>query len=268
MTPLPPGGDAAWRQLLANTLGHGEAVAPRGQPTREVLHTQQLRCRLGQPVVTSPARRLNYRFMAAEALWILAGDNRLAPLTRFVERMADFSDDGKTLAGAYGPRVVPQLPYVIDALLKDPNTRQAVIGIWTPNPEPSKDIPCTLSLGFSLRGHELHCHAQMRSSDVWLGIPYDIFSFSCVAFYVTCMYNLRVREHRVLPGQLTITATSSHLYERDVDKARSVLATPPSREVEPVPEDLVLEGAWDLLKTDLEALRDEHRGCRHWRPRP
>jgi len=253
-----PGGSAAWRKLLCEILANGRDVAPRGQPTKEVLHTNFITVDMGRAVVTDPLRKLNYQFQCAEALWILGGDNRLEPLTKYVKRMAQFSDDGVTLAGAYGPRIVPQLPYVVSALVVDRDTRQAVLSIWTPSPKPSKDIPCTVAVAFSIRDDRLHQHVFMRSSDAWLGIPYDIFSFSCVGLRVACSHNADISQPRpVLPGQLTISMTSSHLYERDLEAVHKVLNADPAQPIEPMRDEIIAEGKWNWLERDLIGQRDD-----------
>ncbi len=225
-------GDTAWRHLMLDILEHGKEVSPRGQPTIEVLHTNNIVLDMGRAVVTSPERKLNYQFMCAEALWILDGDNQLEPLTKYNKRMAQFSDDGETLAGAYGPRIMPQIQYVVNALWKDRDTRQATLSIWTPNPEPSKDMPCTVAMVFSIRDSRLHQHVFMRSSDAWLGIPYDIFRFACVGLHILAEFNNIIEHNYVSPGQLTISMTSSHIYKRDFEKVFKVLKSPTP---EPIP---------------------------------
>lgn len=234
--------NTAWRDRLASVIAGGEAVRPRGQPCVEQLH-QATVVDLERSLITLAARKLNHRFAAAEALWILNGSDRLSDLLPFNSRMAEFSDDGVTLAGAYGPRIVPQLPWVVSRLLADPGTRQAVASIWTPTPRESKDIPCTIALTFMIRGGLLHCHAFMRSSDVWLGLPYDLFSFSQVALHVLARVNSHRRNTRraltedelerdgpyaaVRPGQLYLTAASSHLYDVNREAAEAALKQAP-----------------------------------------
>jgi thymidylate synthase len=261
-------GDLAWRDALRTVIAEGQHVSPRGKGTTELL-VNSVTVDLARSVVTTPARKLNYRFMCAEALWILDGGNELAPLTRFVKRMADFSDDGVTLAGAYGPRLVPQLSYVVQALVSDRSTRQAVASIWTPNPAPSKDIPCSLVAVFSIRQNRLYQHVMMRSSDLWLGLPYDLFSFSCWGIYVACKVNmsLKVLGQPFTPvglGHLTVTATSSHLYDDNLEAAQMSLAGVPGRAQESCPLSLVIAGDWDRLRDDLEAQREGGTGT-HWR---
>lgn len=252
---VAPTADEAWRDLLRVLLTDGRPVAPRGQSTVEVLHHVSLTVDLNHPVITQPARKLNYRFMAAEALWIAQGRQDLEFLTEVNPRMADFSDDGKTLAGAYGPRIRPQVPYVVQCLLRDRDTRQAAMTIWTPTPAPSRDIPCTVAMVFSIRDNRLYQHAFMRSSDAWLGIPYDVFSFAMLGIEVACLHNQKSPQPIGL-GHLTITCTSSHLYEQHYEAARDILSN--SLNVVHVPTvrpGLVVNGNIDTIFARIEMCR-------------
>lgn len=253
---VAPTADQAWIGLLRTLLIEGQTVSPRGMQTLELLHHVSLTVDLNHPVVTHPTRKLNYRFMAAEALWIQAGRNELADLTRVNPKMADYSDDGVTLAGAYGPRIRPQVPYVAQALVRDRNTRQAALTIWTPSPEPSKDLPCTVAMVFSIRNHRLYQHVFMRSSDAWLGVPYDVFSFSLLGIEVACLYNQAAKDHSIGLGHLTVTMTSSHLYEEHWSAAGSIVSKPGLAEDVPPTVNPAL-----VVKGDFEAIRQRVLAC-------
>ena len=212
----------AWLRTLQKLHDHGNAVAPRGYLTYELPHhTVCIDTR--QPVLLVPERKLSYGFMAAEAYWILTGDNRVSTIAPFNKNISQFSDDGETFAGAYGPRILEQLDYVVEKLAQDELTRQAGLTIWQPNPAASKDIPCTVAIWFQLREHRLHCHVFMRSSDVWLGLPYDLFNFSMLTHLVCA--KVRTRTNRLLlePGHLYLTMASSHLYDKQLREAEEVL---------------------------------------------
>lgn len=164
------------------------------------------------PVLNSKVRALGYRFMFAEAAWMMSGMNTVKHIAPYSNRISDFSDDGVFYKGAYGPKIVDQLPYVVESLADDHDTRQAVINIWRENPRRSKDVPCTLSLQFLRRGHRLHTVASMRSSDAWLGLPYDCFNFTMITCGVIAL--LRQKTLDILDlGYLTVNAGSGHLYE-------------------------------------------------------
>jgi thymidylate synthase len=136
--------------------------------------------------------------------------------------IANFSDNGETFFGAYGPKILDQVRHVIDTLVNDPWSRQAVITIWRENPPSSKDIPCTISAQFFIRDGKLHCVDNMRSSDVWLGLPYDMFNFSMLSAYIAlAIWNKTNR--RIHLGQLSMNLGSLHLYDTNRKAAQRCL---------------------------------------------
>lgn len=248
--------DEAWLARLTNIMCLGEEVSPRGQKTRELISSRTV-VDMRRPVLTLPERKLNYQFMAAEAYWILVGDNRVAGIAPWNKHIAQFSDDGETFAGAYGPKIRNQLGWVVTQLLKDQDTRQAVLTIWERNPAPSKDIPCTVAFQFLIRQDRLHVLATMRSSDVWLGLPYDCFNFSMLGLEV-CR-QLRLAGLRTLePGLLYLTAGSSHLYERNWLEAEACMPVRP-KETPKVPQD-IWDGTSVSVLEMLGHLRDTKKG--------
>lgn len=212
--------DQVWLQLLDRINRYGEPHAPRDIPTREILG-QQTVIDMRYPIVTVPERKIGYKFMAAEAAWILSGDDRVSTISPFSRNISNFSDNGETFFGAYGPKIVDQLAYVVKTLEQDPDSRQAVLNIWRENPAKSKDIPCSISIQFLIRNNRLHCQYTMRSSDAWLGWVYDVFNFSMLSGVV--LLGLSERFPQLELGFLTLTAGSQHLYDRDKDGYNAVL---------------------------------------------
>lgn len=203
-----------WVNLLAKIIVNGRGSSPRDQATKELIPAQLYITDMRNNILNHPARGLSFRFMVAEWLWITAGYHDVATIARYNKNIAQFSDDGVTFNGAYGPRIQPQMAYLLNTLQK-PDSRQAVASIWTPNPGPSKDIPCTLTWQMFVRDGKLHAIVNMRSSDIWLGLPYDFFNFSMMSMEVAGSLNLE-------PGSMTFNLGSSHLYRRDLDKAMEV----------------------------------------------
>lgn len=251
-----------WQNQVTEIIDSGEKVAPRGQPTLELLHRTTV-VDMRRPILTVAERKLNYRFMAAEAFWILSGLDTTADIVPWNSKIADFSDDGVKFAGAYGPMVYSQLHYVVGKLM-DPDTRQATMTIWRPNPAPSKDIPCTIAIDFKIRQNRLSAHVFMRSSDVWLGLPYDVFNFSMLGHLVCALLRQRDPELTLEPGRLYLTAASSHLYERNLEDAR-VASESLVVEVarfglgEPMTPEILYRDPVFLLST-LQRLRDAKAG--------
>lgn len=200
-----------WQQKVKEVLDNPDFISsPRGMEVKEQLS--------GHYQVEMPAyitlidRKVNVPFMLAEAAWIISGSNRLEDITPYMKRYANFSDDGVFLRGAYGPKVVDQLGYVVDSIEKDQDTRQAFLNIWRERPGTSKDIPCTTSIQFLLREGKLNIVVTMRSQDIVLGYTYDVFTFSMIAKSVQLLLRARGIESEL--GTLYLNAGSLHIYER------------------------------------------------------
>lgn len=165
-----------------------------------------------EPVINATNRKIGYRFMAAEALYILEGRNDIDFLEQYVPGFSRFSDDGFFQAGAYGPKIMDQLPYILRAIEKDENTRQAVLTIWRERPYDSKDIPCTIGMQFLPKDGVLDTVVYMRSSDAYTGLIYDTFCFAVISSIVAYFTSMGL-------GRSSIMMGSSHLYERDATAA-------------------------------------------------
>lgn len=136
-------GDALFRYALQTVISDGVSSAPRGKPVIELPYPIVLVLENpAAPLVTSPGRRVNYRFGMAEAMWILSGRDDLESLRPYNKLMATYSDDGVRMWGAYGPLVMGQLPHVISTLKRDRDSRQAISVSWRPmvhEVQPSSD---------------------------------------------------------------------------------------------------------------------------------
>ena len=248
----------AWLSLLSTISRDGEDIAPRGIPTKEILaHTSVID--MNSPIVNIPERKLNYRFMFAEAWWILSGSNRVADIAQYMKNIAQFSDNGITFRGAYGPKIVEQLDYIVETLAKDQNTRQAVLNIWRENPRPTKDYPCTLNMQWLIRDGKLNCMTNMRSSDAWLGWVYDVFNFSMISNWVL----IALRENRGIElelGNLYLTAGSQHLYSHNYEAAGDLLSIYSEGCVQEVDESINTKSCVhpDVILETLELLAESY----------
>jgi thymidylate synthase len=201
-----------YQQHLTDILTKGSYATCRGHEIIECIG-KSITIPMSEPLITLAGRRLNYKFACGEAAWIMSGSNRVEDIAYCNKRIANFSDDGEFFFGAYGVKIVEQLPYIIRAFEKDPATRQAVLTIWRERPYDSKDIPCTVSIQWLLRDGKLHVIDNMRSSDCWLGLPYDLFNFSLLSAGLAIMLSNRLGQ-KITLGNLTLTAGSSHLYTK------------------------------------------------------
>ena len=206
-----------WHRLLFNLYNMGEPLAPRGIKTHELTGVTIAVQNPLRNILTSDERNLNYRFMTAEWLWIWFGLEDAKTIGRYNSRIVQFADPVTGIFdGAYGPRISRQLPRILETLKSDSSSRQAVIQIYSPSPAGSADHPCTVSIQFMIRQNKLRTIVTMRSSDVWLGLPYDFFNFSMIANLIAYSCNVGL-------GSLTMHLGSSHLYDTNRPSAYTIL---------------------------------------------
>lgn len=153
-------------------------------------------------VSLSPERDANPFFHLFEALWMLAGRADLEFLTQFVPRFKEFSDDGRTLNGAYGWRWryhfgTDQLYDVISELQANPASRRAVIAMWDGRhdrlPHNSRDIPCNTHVYLRVLDGRLNLGVCCRSNDiVWGAYGANVVHFSFLQEFIAAALELEV----------------------------------------------------------------------------
>jgi thymidylate synthase len=161
-------------------------------------------------------RRMHMALGAAEAIQLCAGVGFPELTNATSSQIAAFvTDPDGTIHGNYGKRVGFQLVDVVTKLNVDRSTRQAVIAVWDHQKDSAfrrpmpKDIPCTLSITFSASSGALDMSVTMRSNDVWLGVPYDVFQFRQLQRTISNVTNIPM-------GQYTHHAVSMHAYDKDM----------------------------------------------------
>lgn len=201
-------------ELLRWLRDHGEASSPRGEKTHELFDVV-MKLDPHHVLVTGINRGISLKLISMEGLQLISGTTFPRRTILAAPNMARFTD-GEVFHGAYGPRIAPQLPGVVSRLMKDPDSRQALMTVWNPlydlggDPQP-RDVPCTALIQFFIRKNALVMHVTMRSNDAWWGTPHDWGQFS----------QLQLAMARVLDvdaGSYYHHAVSFHLYERDFDK--------------------------------------------------
>lgn len=217
----------------------GDTVSPRGMATTEVLGAHLCLTQPRRRFVDVPDQRvLNPAFAVAEALWILSGSDD-AWIFQYNRSLLRYADDG-VLQGAYGPRMrcwagIDQLDQVRRLLQRDPDTRQAVIQLYDPQRDTQghRDVPCTLGYRFYLRRGRLHMHTTMRSQDLWLGFPYDIFTNTLIQELMAGWLGVEL-------GEYNHHVDSLHLYAQHIDTALNLPTEP-----EPSPVLPAVQVVWD-----------------------
>jgi len=165
-------------------------------------------------IMKSKLRNLPMKYAIGELLWYNSGNNSLKEIQKYTSGWNRMSDDGVTVNSNYGWCIknkygFNQWEWCKEELRKNPNSRRAVIHIKEPSDKESKDVNCTVCLQFFIREGKLFCTVYMRSNDIWMGFPYDVFQFTCMQIQMSMELGVEL-------GTYTHIAGSLHLYNRNV----------------------------------------------------
>lgn len=214
----------AFYYTLRSLMRDGSVRSSRNGKVRELRNVRISVEQAWPPHIINENRKASLPAQLAETLWILAGRNDVGWLSKYLPRAVDFSDDGETWRGGYGPRLrdyrgVDQLAHVVDLLREDSETRRAVINIYDPeiDSEDGKDIPCNNMLYFSIRDEKLDVSVTARSNDIWWGWSgINTFEWSVLQALVAELVGVKV-------GSITYFIANLHIYGHHWEKAEAVL---------------------------------------------
>lgn len=238
--------DNLWYDAVRSLL-RTPMIKSRDGECAETLAYSALLVNTEESVLRSAQRKLSHRYAAAELLWYMSGSNHGDLITKFAPQYARFLVDG-VAEGGYGPRLFPNdgatssgaVVDVIKELRRNRNSRRAYISVFQSQDlslaisREVKDVPCTIGLQFFIRKNQLDCIATMRSNDVWLGMPYDIFAFTQIQRLIAAQLMVGV-------GWYCHQVGSLHLYERNHEAAATIL---PEWEAQP------FNKAWSVPHND------------------
>lgn len=223
----------AWVGIAHDIFKHGSRLESRDGGCTELTGFGFRLSNIDHCLAT--VRKASLIYAAAETLWYLSGSDDVRVVEAYAPQYRRFAQPGTNRAhGAYGKRWVDspaflmakattglEFPSQLDAAVamikKSPNTRQCLVGMWDHGDlvhgqtGEINDIPCTVAIQFLLRNDKLHSVVTMRSNDLWLGTPYDVFAFTTFQRIVA----LRLGAE---PGTYTHVAGSMHVYDRNRDK--------------------------------------------------
>lgn len=228
--------------VVSRVLNHGRQRSPRGINTFDLGLTilELATPRYAMPLSTG--RQLNGRIAVVEALQLIGGFSSPDMIRWASSNMARLTlDETGVQYGSYGRRVGRQVLHVVNKLRADHHTRQAAITLWDPaldNVQGKKDYPCTVALMFSIIRDQLHMTVTMRSNDVFLGLPYDLFQFGQLQLTIANSLDIEVGTYHHITNSL-------HLYERDVDAAMKI--SPPNERVWQPNDGIGIRGVGNLV---------------------
>ena len=184
----------------------------------------------GFPVLTT--KKLHLRSIIFELLWFLNGDTNIEYLKENGVRIWDeWADDGGDLGPIYGAqwrswtsrdgRTIDQISQVIHEIQNNPNSRRLIVSAWNVGELNQMALPpCHLLFQFYVSDGKLSCHLYQRSADVFLGVPFNIASYSLLTLMVAQVCGLS-------PGEFVHTFGDAHLYLNHLDQAREQIARKP-----------------------------------------
>ena len=179
----------------------------------EVINAQTVLADPTKNIMKNDVRNLSMRYAIGEMLWYLSGNDELKEIQKYTKGWDRMSDDGVHVNSNYGFCIkekygFDQWEWVKDELTLNPNSRRAVIHIKEPSDRDSKDVNCTCCLQFFVRDDKLYLITYMRSNDIWMGFPYDVFQFTNMQILMSMQMGYGL-------GSYTHICGSLHLYERN-----------------------------------------------------
>lgn len=213
---------SAAMQAAVQRIQHDNVEStPRGMAVREIeLATLPI-----NPLFCIPhfeSRPFNWRYFLGEISWYLTRDCNIEWINNFSNFWSSLSENG-TINSNYGHILFgEQLQWAKDALLADPESRQAISFVNQPRYQypGNKDFVCTMYLNFWIREDKLHMKVQMRSNDVFYGLTYDAPFFATIM--QTMWYWLQPTYPALQLGTYHHCADNLHYYKRHFDLAAEI----------------------------------------------
>jgi len=234
--------------LLQRILDEGQVRQDRtGTGTRGVFgHQMRFDLRAGFPALTT--KKLHLKSIIKELLWFLSGETHVEPLqeagvriwndwataeecARFGRSEGDLGpiyghqwrNFGATLRedGSYESDGVDQIVALVEGIRNNPYSRRHIVTGWNPAEATQVSLPpCHTLFQFYVQDGELSCQLYQRSADVFLGVPFNIASYSLLTMMIAQVCGLRA-------GDFVHTFGDAHLYLNHLEQARLQLSRSP-----------------------------------------
>jgi len=222
--------------LLQHILDHGVEKDDRTGTGTISVFGYQMRFDLskGFPLLTT--KKVHLKSIIHELLWFLKGGTNVKYLQENGVRIwNEWADEEGNLGPVYGKqwvsweskdgRVINQIERAVQMLKENPHSRRIMVSAWNVGElEEMALLPCHVLFQFYVADGKLSCQLYQRSADVFLGVPFNIASYSLLALMMAQVCDLE-------PGEFIHTFGDVHLYKNHLEQARLQL----SREPRPLP---------------------------------
>jgi thymidylate synthase len=217
--------------LLNTILNRGVERSDRTGVGTKSIFAYQMRFDLSKefPLVTT--KKIYTKAIIHELLWMIKGDTNIKYLNKNgVTIWDEWADKDGELGPVYGKqwrswecprgRTVDQLADVVKAIKYDPFSRRLVVSAWNPADLPEMALaPCHCLFQFYVSEDKLSCQLYQRSADAFLGVPFNIASYSLLVMMIAQVTGLQ-------PGMFIHTFGDVHLYSNHLDLAREQAKRP------------------------------------------
>jgi thymidylate synthase len=219
--------------LMQHVLDHGQKREDRtGVGTLSVFgHQTRYNLEEGFPLVTT--KKLHLRSIIHELLWFLKGDTNINYLKENKVTIWDeWADENGDLGPVYGKQwrkwetpeggFVDQMTNLIKGLRENPHGRRHIVSAWNPSDVPKMALPpCHTFMQFYVdNDNRLSCQLYQRSADIFLGVPFNIASYSLLTMMIAQVCGLK-------PGEFVHTIGDAHLYMNHIEQAKTQLKRKP-----------------------------------------
>ena len=230
--------------LVKHVLDNGELKEDRTGTGTKSVFGYQMRFNLddGFPMVTT--KKLHLKSIIYELLWFLKGDTNIKYLQENGVKIWDaWADSNGDLGPVYGFQWrnwnndgIDQISNLINDLKNNPSSRRHLISAWNPSvlPDTSKSFeanvangkaalpPCHAFFQFHVINGKLSCQLYQRSADIFLGVPFNIASYSLLTIMIAQVCDLKV-------GDFIHTFGDAHIYSNHFDQMKLQLTREPRK---------------------------------------
>lgn len=218
--------------LLKHVLENGTKKEDRtGTGTYSVFgHQTRYNLEDGFPMVTT--KKLHLKSIIHELLWFLAGDTNIKYLKENGVRIWDeWADENGNLGPVYGyqwrswpapdGRHIDQISNLVNMIKNNPDSRRLIVSAWNPALIDEMALPpCHCLFQFYVADGKLSCQLYQRSADIFLGVPFNIASYSLLTLMIAQVCGLK-------PGEFVHTLGDAHLYANHIEQAREQITRTP-----------------------------------------
>lgn len=219
--------ESDYLQLMEFILNNGTETEDRtGVGTLSTFgHQISANMRDGFPLLTT--KRVYWKGVVGELLWFLSGSTNIKWLQENNIKIWDeWADENGNLGPVYGKQWrdfggVDQISNVIESIRNNPNSRRHIVSAWNvPEVQNMALPPCHMMFQFNVRDEFLDLQLYQRSADLFLGVPFNIASYSLLLHMVAFITGY-------FPGEFIHTFGDVHIYKNHIDQCREQLGRSP-----------------------------------------